>query len=114
MALKVGAKLLPKLSIDADLDASGLMTEAGRAAARIAQDNGWWSISDPVEDLLEPDDLAPALDANPAARANWDSFPPSARKMMLWWVVSAAKPETRAGRIAAIVEAAEQGKRAAG
>ena len=29
---------------------------------------------------VEPDDLAAALDADPAARASWDAFPPSARK----------------------------------
>jgi hypothetical protein len=33
---------------------------------------------------------------------------------MLWWVVSAAKPETRARRIAAIVERAARGERAQG
>jgi hypothetical protein len=34
--------------------------------------------------------------------------------MMLWWVISATRPETRARRISAIVEAAQQGKRAQG
>jgi hypothetical protein len=33
---------------------------------------------------------------------------------MLWWVVSAARPETRSTRIAKIVAEAEQGRRAAG
>ena len=61
-----------------------------------------------VEDLAEP------LDACPAARTAWDRFPPSARKQMLWWVVSAGKPETRTSRIAKIVSEAEHGRRAAG
>ena len=63
-------------------------------------------------DLIEPDDLSDALDASPAARAAWDRFPPSARKQMLWWVVSAARPETRSTRVAKIVSEAEQGRRA--
>jgi hypothetical protein len=33
---------------------------------------------------------------------------------MLWWVVSASKPATRAGRITTIVTEAEHGRRAAG
>lgn len=96
----------------ADLEAQGLLTDAGRRAVEVAQANGWWTILDPVEDLVEPDDLAAALDASPAARAEWDGFPPSARKQMLWWVISAGKPETRASRIARIVGDAEEGRRA--
>lgn len=96
------------------MEAQGRMTDAGRRAVAVAKANGWWTIYDPVEDLIEPDELARALDASPAARAAWDGFPPSARKQMLWWVVSAAKPETRATRVAKIVAEAAQGRRAAG
>jgi uncharacterized protein YdeI (YjbR/CyaY-like superfamily) len=95
----------------ARLEAEGRMTEAGRRAVEVAKENGWWSLYDAVEDLVEPDDLAGALDAVPRARAHWDTFPPSARKQMLWQVISAAKPSTRARRIAKIVADAEQGRR---
>ena len=98
----------------ADMEAAGLMTDAGRRAVEVAQANGWWTILDPVEDLIEPPSLASALDAVPAARAVWDEFPPSARKMMLWWVVSAMKEETQERRIATIVAKAELGERAQG
>ena len=98
----------------ADLEAAGLMTDAGRRVVAIAQDNGWWMIYDPVEDLIEPDDLASALDAVEAARTTWNGFPPSARKMMLWWVISAAREDTKAKRIAMIVEKAALGERAQG
>jgi uncharacterized protein YdeI (YjbR/CyaY-like superfamily) len=98
----------------ADLEAQGRMTDAGRRAVDAAKANGWWTIYDAVEDLTEPDDLARALDACPPARTAWDGFPPSARKQMLWWVVSAGRPETRAGRIAKIVGEADHGRRAAG
>jgi uncharacterized protein YdeI (YjbR/CyaY-like superfamily) len=90
------------------------MTDAGRRAVEVAQANGWWTIFDPVEDLLEPDELAAALDASPSARRAWDGFPPSARKQMLWWVISAIRPTTRQGRIERIVAEAEEGRRAAG
>lgn len=96
----------------ADMEAAGLMTDAGRAAVEVARANGYLTIYESVEDLIEGDELAAALDAVPAAREHWDSFPPSAKKQMLWTVVSAARPETRAKRIAVIVEKAAVGERA--
>ena len=98
----------------ARMEADGLMTDAGRTAIQVAKGNGWWTILDPVEDLIEPDELAAALDADPEARRHWDGFPPSARKAMLWWVVSAMKAETRDKRISAIVTSAARGERAQG
>jgi uncharacterized protein YdeI (YjbR/CyaY-like superfamily) len=98
----------------AALEAQGRMTDAGRRAVEIAKANGWWTIYDVVEDLREPADLTEALNASPAARTAWDGFPPSARKQMLWWVVTAARPQTRADRIASIVAEAQLGRRAIG
>jgi uncharacterized protein YdeI (YjbR/CyaY-like superfamily) len=54
------------------------------------------------------------LDADAAARARWDDFPPSARKVMLWWVISAARASTRQQRISSVVEKAAVGERASG
>jgi len=54
----------------AAMEAAGLMTDAGRRAIEVAQQNGWWTIYDPVEDLVEPAELAAALDAEPAARGH--------------------------------------------
>lgn len=98
----------------AEMEQRGLMTEAGRRAIAAAQANGWWTIADPVEDLEEPPELRAALDGDPRARDSWDGFPPSARKQMLWWIVSAARDETRASRVRATVEAAARGQRARG
>jgi uncharacterized protein YdeI (YjbR/CyaY-like superfamily) len=98
----------------ADMEAAGLMTDAGRRAVDTAKRNGWWTILDPVEDLVVPDDLSAALDANPTASREWDGFPPSARKAMLWWVISAVRHETRQRRIDTIVTKAERGERAQG
>lgn len=98
----------------ARLEAAGRMGPGGRRAIEVAKANGWWTIYDAVEDLEEPDDLVAALDAVPEARAAWDAFPPSPRKQMLWWVISARRPETRERRITSVVEKAARGERARG
>jgi uncharacterized protein YdeI (YjbR/CyaY-like superfamily) len=98
----------------AAMEAAGSMTDAGRRAVEIAKGNGWWTILEPVEDLVEPDDLAGALDAVPSARRAWDGFPASARKQMLWWVISAVRQDTRQRRIDTIVAKATHGERAQG
>lgn len=90
------------------------MTDAGRRAIAAAKANGWWTILDSVEDLEEPSDLKAALDRNPRARSTWDGFPPSARKMMLWSIITAARDATRAARIAHVVAEAAAGRRAQG
>jgi uncharacterized protein YdeI (YjbR/CyaY-like superfamily) len=82
------------------LEAEGLMTDAGRRAIDIAKENGSWSALDDAENLIEPDELRAALDANPDARRHWDRFPPSARKAILAWISTAKKPETRERRVA--------------
>jgi len=96
------------------MEAAALMTDAGRRAVSIAQRIGWWTIYEPVEDLVEPPELAAALDASPQARLHWDAFPPSAKKAMLWWVISAAKDDTRHRRIVTIVAKAATDERAQG
>jgi uncharacterized protein YdeI (YjbR/CyaY-like superfamily) len=93
---------------------SGLMTERGLRAIEVAKANGSWVLLDSVERLEVPEDLAAALDAVPRAREFFDGMPPGARKQNLWFVVSAKRPETRASRIAAIVAAAAEGRRAVG
>lgn len=96
------------------MEKAGLMTESGRRVAEIARANGYWTIYDTVEDLVDPDDLVAALMANAAAKAAWNAFPPTARKQMLWWIVSAGRPETRRRRIETIVAKATAGERAQG
>ncbi|MFV0315897.1 MAG: YdeI/OmpD-associated family protein [Microthrixaceae bacterium] len=98
----------------ADMEARGMMTDAGRASIEVAKSNGYWDLYDQVEDLIEPTELRRALDSVPAARQNWDAFPPTARKQMLWWVISAAKDATRSERIETIVGDARTGERSRG
>lgn len=52
-----------------------------------------------------PDDLAAALDADPALRAAFDGLAYTARKEHARSVAEAKKPETRERRVAAVVDA---------
>lgn len=98
------------------LRAAGLMTPAGEAVVAAAQAGGAWTALDEVEAMAdggaEPDDLRAALDAVPAARAEWDGFPRSARRAILEWVGGAKRETTRAQRVATVVSEAAVGRRA--
>ena len=68
-------------------------------------------VKHPKPELVMPDDLAAALAANAAAQTSYDSFPPSARRDYLEWVLDAKQSATRAKRIAQAVEWMAEGKR---
>lgn len=90
------------------LTKQGLMSEAGLACIKKAKQNGSWTILDEVEKLIVPDDLQEAFAAKPKAKNYYDSLSPSVRKAILLWLVLAQKTETRAKRIAEIVNRAAQ------
>jgi uncharacterized protein YdeI (YjbR/CyaY-like superfamily) len=98
----------------ARLEEAGLMEPAGVAAVVAAKESGMWTLMDAVEDLVVPDDLAAAFDRHPGSRDHWDSWSPSARKMILTWIVLAKKAETRAARVETAAEKAARGEKAQG
>jgi len=63
------------------------------------------------EDFSVPQDLRAAIDANPAAAATFEGFPPSAQREYVEWVTEAKRDETRAKRLAQTVEWLAEGKR---
>lgn len=94
------------------LTAAGLMAPAGQAKIDAARADGSWELLDAVENLEIPPDLAAALDGYPAARANFEAFPRSARRGILEWIVQAKTEATRAKRVAETARLAEEGRRA--
>ena len=58
-----------------------------------------------------PAPFAAALAANPAAKTNFDGFPPSARRDYIEWIAEAKRETTRDRRIATAVEWLAEGKR---
>lgn len=89
--------------------AEGRMLETGRAAIDAAVADGSWTILDPVEALEEPDDLAAALDAEPARREAWDASRPGRRKQALYRLVLAKTAATRQKRLDEILAALAEG-----
>lgn len=95
----------------AELEAAGMLAPAGIRVLEAARASGSWTLLDGPEAGIEPEELTAALDAVPTARASWDAFPPSARKLGLTHIAMAKRPETRSARIAKIVADVAEGKR---
>jgi uncharacterized protein YdeI (YjbR/CyaY-like superfamily) len=95
----------------ARLEAAGRMTPAGRAAVERARADGSWSILEPVEQLILPDDLAAELDARPGARETWEAWPPTAKRAYLTWIVTAKRADTRARRVGDAADRIASGRR---
>lgn len=95
----------------ARLEAAGLLMPAGIAVIERAKANGSWSSIDAVEAMEMPPDFARALEADPEATRQWESFPASAKKGILQRIALVKNAGTRERRIAEVVEKARVGKR---
>ncbi|WP_410665886.1 YdeI/OmpD-associated family protein [Amycolatopsis sp. lyj-84] len=94
----------------ARLIADGLMTARGRATIDLAKEKGRWQMVPDGEGV--PEDLRVRLDADEAAGTHFAKFPPSSKRLILEWILTAKKPETRERRIARTVELAAVNLRA--
>ena len=86
----------------------GLMKEAGSKSIEIAKENGSWIFLDEVEALVIPEDLKEELRNHKNSMEYFDSLSKSAKKILLYWVISAKRKETRQKRILEIAENASQ------
>lgn len=95
---------------DALIDA-GRMQPAGQAAVEAAQADGRWDAAyDSHRTARVPEDLAAALDADPAARAFFDGLSSQNRFAILYRVQEAKRPATRARRIEKYVAMCARGE----
>jgi uncharacterized protein YdeI (YjbR/CyaY-like superfamily) len=84
-----------------ELIAAGRVAPAGHAEIAAAKADGRWDAAYAPQGSAElPEDLAAALDAEPGARAFFDTLTGANRYAILYRVQDAKKPETRAARIA--------------
>lgn len=91
------------------LIAKGLMQTAGYKSIEVAKENGSWTILDGVEAMEIPVDLSTELARLEGAQEFFEGLSNSAKKILLYWVISAKRDETRQKRIIEIAENASQG-----
>jgi uncharacterized protein YdeI (YjbR/CyaY-like superfamily) len=95
------------------LTRAGRMAPAGLAKVRAAKKDGSWSRLDSTDRLIMPADLRAALRANSEALDNFQAFSVSSKRIILFWIESAKRLETRRRRIDETVRLAEQNRKAA-
>lgn len=82
------------------LIAAGAMRPRGLREVEAAKADGRWDAAyDGARAITVPDDLQAALDANPKAKAFFETLTGSNRYAVLYRIQDAKKPETRARRI---------------
>ena len=97
----------------AALTAAGQMTAAGEQAyEENKHKTGLYSYEKPLASLSATETRA--FRANKQAWAFWDGQPAGYRKQVLNWITTAKKPETRAKRLATLIEDCAAGRRIAG
>ncbi|MRS11896.1 MAG: hypothetical protein EG823_02340 [Actinobacteria bacterium] len=94
------------------LVAEDRMQPAGQAVIDAAKASGAWALLDEIEAMVMPEELVEALEADPEAATGWRALPDSTKKTALYWVRTAKRAETRAKRVAAIVDGAREGRSA--
>ena len=95
------------------LKTEGLMTPAGaRAYAENKGKRGVYAYERPLAELSAEEEAD--FRANASAWADWEKRPPSYRKVVLNWVTSAKKPETRAKRLATLIDCCARGEKIPG
>lgn len=95
------------------LKSEGAMTAAGERAFEAGKENrSHYSYASEARDLTAEE--VEQFKADPAAWADWEKRPPGYRKVVLHWVASAKKPETRARRLATLIEDSAAGRKIAG
>ncbi len=94
------------------LTSAGLMTEAGQRMIDLAKETGTWNALNDVDALIIPEDLMKAFQKSKTAHKNFDAFPKSAKKIILHWILSAKREETRNTRIEETVRLANDNVRA--
>lgn len=98
----------------AKLEVQGRMHMAGREAIALSKRSGLWNFMDDVDQLIVPDDLQQALDQKEEARQFFNTINPSSKRFVLRWIKLAKSSQTRANRIARVVQLACQGEKLPG
>ena len=97
----------------AALGADGRMTAAGVRAYQENKDRtGVYAYENELKTLSEAETAA--FRENETAWADWEKRPPGYRKVVLHWITSARKAETRARRLGTLIEDSAAGRKVGG
>jgi uncharacterized protein YdeI (YjbR/CyaY-like superfamily) len=95
------------------LTAAGLMTPEGvRAYEENKHKSGLYSYEKPLASLTAEETRQ--IRKVKAAWTDWDKRPPGYRKVVLNWITTAKRPETRAKRLATLIECSVEGRKIPG
>ena len=95
------------------LKAQGQMTDAGERALRESKGpKGIYSYEKPLASFAPAEEKK--FRADKTAWTYWEAQPAGYRKLVLNWVTTAKKPETRAKRLATLIDDSAAGRRIAG
>jgi uncharacterized protein YdeI (YjbR/CyaY-like superfamily) len=93
----------------AELIEAELMTDAGLRAVDVAKQNGAWSLLEPVDALMVPEDLESALRRSTRAREAYEALSNQSKRSVLYSLYSAKREDTRAKRLANALAELEDG-----
>jgi uncharacterized protein YdeI (YjbR/CyaY-like superfamily) len=92
------------------LTEAGQMTPAGvRAYEENKDKTGVYAYENQLKELTDAETAA--FRRNKAAWVDWERRPPGYRKVVLHWVTGAKRPETRAKRLATLIEDSAAGRK---
>jgi uncharacterized protein YdeI (YjbR/CyaY-like superfamily) len=95
------------------LKAEGLMTEAGeRAYEENKHKSGLYAYENNLAELAAEEEAL--FRKKKAAWADWEKRPPGYRKVVLHWITSAKRPETRAKRLGILIDSCAKGEKIPG
>jgi len=86
------------------------MTQAGLDAINTAKENGSWSAYDHVAAMLIPEGFSETLAKHEGASAYFEQLSNSKKKLLLYWIASAKRAETKEKRMLEIAANASEGK----
>jgi uncharacterized protein YdeI (YjbR/CyaY-like superfamily) len=97
----------------AALKAEGLMTAAGeRAFEENKAKSGLYAYERPLAELTAEEEAR--FRKSKGGWADWEKRPPGYRKVVLHWITSAKRPETRAKRLGILIDSSARGEKIPG
>ncbi len=91
-----------------ELIANEKMQPAGLSVIETAQRNGSWDQLNKIDNLELPTELIRSFAKHKHAKENFEAFPASAKKIILYWIYSAKRKETKMSRINQTIELASK------